>query len=257
MLAPSPPPVSPPFAARVEPCTVAGEEAPLWLAAAFAVAGALIAMMSASLWQQGLARPPTVAAMTPVRTVPAREEPAVEAPRRAQETPVPEPAPIVAPPAPAPSVAAVTREQPAPPAGPAAIAEPQSSARNMPAAECFAPLTVAFERGSARPNPADMKRSLAILQRALARHGDVTIVIEGHTDISGSEDLNVLLSYSRAKAIAAQLKHDGIPARRLSVRAAGSGEARGDAGTLAGDRKAFLRIAGLDDCDQLTATKRP
>ncbi|MFN5452121.1 MAG: OmpA family protein, partial [Bradyrhizobium sp.] len=52
-------------AARFEPCTVAGEEAPVWLAAAFAVAGVLIAIMSAALWQQSLARAPEVAASAP------------------------------------------------------------------------------------------------------------------------------------------------------------------------------------------------
>ncbi|MFN5526122.1 OmpA family protein [Bradyrhizobium sp.] len=138
----------------------------------------------------------------------------------------------------------------------AALPEPATAARKA-ATECFAPLSIAFERGSTRPNPADVKRSLPILQSAWARHGDAAVLVEGHTDASGSEDLNVLLSYSRAKAVAELLKRDGIAAHRITVRAAGAGEARGTAEAVAGDRKAVLRLAGVDDCDQLTAAKRP
>ncbi|BAM88000.1 hypothetical protein S58_19930 [Bradyrhizobium oligotrophicum S58] len=240
----------PPAAARVDACAVSGEEAPAWLAVAFGVAGTLIAVMSAALWQQGLASPPRVAiASTPLAAppVPVREERIADPLPKLQDMPVPAPAPIkpAAPPEPA-----------AAPPPTVAIPEPPSPMRKA-TTECFAPLAIGFERGSARPDPADVKRSLAILHKALSRHGDAMLVIEGHTDASGSEELNVLLSYSRAKAIAELLKHDGIPARRISVRAAGAGEARGDAGAVAGDRKAVLRIAGVDDCDQLTAAKRP
>ncbi|MGJ4905869.1 OmpA family protein [Bradyrhizobium sp. HKCCYLS2058] len=252
MLAPSPNSVPPSPAMRVDACTVAGEEAPIWLAAAFAVAGTLIAVMSAALWQQGSATPPVATAAMPVMAVPQRDDRIADAAPKRREARIVDPAPVAAPPTPP---APVVIAPPAPPVVPAAIPEPQSPAK--PSAECFAPLAVGFERGSARPNPADMKRSLAILQRTLARHGDATIIIEGHTDASGTEDLNVLLSYSRAKEIAAQLKREGLPAQRMSVRAAGAGEARGDALAVAGDRKAVLRIAGVDDCSQLTATKRP
>ena len=242
----------PPAAARVDACAVSGEEAPAWLAVAFAVAGTLTAVMSAALWQQGLASPPKVAIASaplaaPPVPVPVREERIADPPPKLQDMPVPAPAPIK--PAAAPEPAAAP-----PPA--VAIAEPPSPMRKA-TTECFAPLAIGFERGSARPDPADVKRSLAILRKALSRYGDAMLVIEGHTDASGTEDLNVLLSYSRAKAVAEMLKHDGIPARRISVRAAGAGEARGDAGAGAVDRKALLRIAGVDDCDQLTAAKRP
>ncbi|WP_035658023.1 OmpA family protein, partial [Bradyrhizobium sp. STM 3809] len=161
----------------------------------------------------------------------------------------PLPALIIAPPLPP----AVPAEPPAP--SPVAHTEPPRTATTS--TECFAPLAIAFERGSTRPNPADMKRAVAILQKALSRHADAALVIEGHADASGSEDLNVLLSYSRAKAVAELLRKDGVPAQQIAVRAAGAGAARGDADAVAGDRKALLRIAGVDDCDQLTAVKRP
>ncbi|WP_315811288.1 MULTISPECIES: OmpA family protein [unclassified Bradyrhizobium] len=254
MLAPSPNSVPPSPAMRVDACAVAGEEAPVWLAAAFAIAGTLIAVMSAALWQQGTATPPTATAAMPVTAVPQRDDRVADAAPKRREARIVEPAPIIAPPT-SPAIAPVVIAPPTPPIAPAAPPEPQGTTK--PPAECFAPLAIGFERGSARPNPADMKRSLAILQRALARHGEATIIIEGHTDASGTEDLNVLLSYSRAKEIAAQLKREGLSAQRMSVRAAGAGEARGDAQAVAGDRKAVLRIAGVDDCSQLTATKRP
>ncbi|MCL8484120.1 MULTISPECIES: OmpA family protein [Bradyrhizobium] len=246
-------------AARFEPCTVAGEEAPVWLAAAFAVAGVLIAIMSAALWQQSLARAPEVAASAPPAVtqapMPAPAERTPEPMLKPPETPSPEPlqTPVtIAAPAAAPEpVISVPSPTPV-----AALPEPATAARKA-ATECFAPLSIAFERGSTRPNPADVKRSLPILQSALARHGDAAVLVEGHTDASGSEDLNVLLSYSRAKAVAELLKRDGIAAHRITVRAAGAGEARGTAEAVAGDRKAVLRLAGVDDCDQLTAAKRP
>ncbi|MGJ5181611.1 OmpA family protein [Bradyrhizobium oligotrophicum] len=255
----------PPAGLRIDSCIVAGEEAPAWLAAAFAIAGTLIAMMSAALWQQSVARPPQ--AQAPVAFAAAPPEPAREAstadaaPRR-PEAPSPEPAPTMA--APRPVIAAVAAEPPAPPSAAvlppvaqAATSTARAAERGDPAPACFGPLSILFERGSARPNPADIKRSLAVLQRWLAQHRGATIIIEGHTDATGGEELNVLLSYSRAKAVAALLKQEGIATDRMSVRAAGSGEARGNADAAAGERSALLRIAGVDDCNQLTATKRP
>ncbi|MGY3447672.1 OmpA family protein [Bradyrhizobium sp. USDA 4353] len=244
MLAPSPNIVFSPPAPRADAYLVAGEDAPTWLAAAFAIAGTLVAVMSAALWQQAAAAPDTVAAVPQTMITQPAPKP--------QDTPVPLPALITAPPMPLPS--AIPIEPPAPPVS-TARTEPQSAAKAP--AECFAPLAIAFERGSTRPHPGDMKRAQAVLQKALARHGDATILIEGHADASGSEDLNVLLSYSRAKAVAELLRKDGISPQRMSVSAAGAGTARGDSAAAANDRKAVLRIAGVDDCDHLTEAKRP
>jgi len=249
----------PPGPVRINPCIVAGEEAPAWLAAAFAVAGALIATMSAALWQQGAASPsPTALAVTQLAAPPRRETVPAERPVWPQQAPSPEPA-LITPAAPLPLIAPIKIEPPALPAAPAAapIAPPETTVRGTVAASCFAPLTIAFERGSAQPNPADMKRSLAVLRPWLSQHREATVLIDGHTDASGSEDLNVLLSYSRAKAIAARLKRENIPAGRIAVRAAGAGEARGETKEPAGDRSAILRIAGVEACDQRTTAKRP
>ncbi|MGJ5206906.1 OmpA family protein [Bradyrhizobium sp. HKCCYLR20261] len=232
---------------RADPCVVAGEDAPAWLAASFALAGTVVAVMAVSLWQQAPTAPQVVA------VVPLQQTIVPEAAPKPAETPVPLPALIVAPPVPSPP--AIPIERPAPPISP--VARPESPSAAKPPAECFAPLAIAFERGSTRPHPGDIKRSLAVLQKALTRHGDATILIEGHADASGSEDLNVLLSYSRAKAVAELLKKDGIPTQQISLRAAGAGSARGDAEAAASDRKAVLRIAGIDDCDHVTEAKRP
>jgi len=251
-----------PSAVRIDPCHVAGEEAPPWLAAAFAVAGTLIAMMSAALWQQSTAGPPQpMPAMTQRAAAPAREPAPAERLARPQPTLPPEPAqPTFAAPPREPAVVTANPEPPpAPPVAPAPPVLPIAPAaeRNAAATSCLAPLTIAFEHSSVQPNPTDMKRALAVLRHWLSQHGDATIQIEGHTDATGNEDLNVLLSYSRAKAIAARLKRENIPARWIAVRAAGAGEARADAKQLAGDRSAILRIAGVDECDQRTKAKRP
>jgi len=124
--------------------------------------------------------------------------------------------------------------------------------------ECFQPVTIAFDHNSAQPNAADMQRSFGLVQRWLSRHGDANVLIEGHSDATGTEDYNLLLSYGRAKAIASELKRGGIPARQIAVRAAGAGEVLAGSKGSATERSAVLRIAGADECDRPgTAAKKP
>ena len=54
------------------------------------------------------------------------------------------------------------------------------------------------------------------------------IGITGHTDTSGSPDLNNKLSYERARSVAAYLTADGVPYQTLYVRGAGSLEPKTD-----------------------------
>ncbi|MPQ71469.1 OmpA family protein [Pseudomonas sp. MWU12-2323] len=59
------------------------------------------------------------------------------------------------------------------------------------------------------------------------------IGITGHTDTSGSPDLNDKLSYERARSVAAYLTADGVPYQALYVRGAGSREPKADNNTPA------------------------
>jgi outer membrane protein OmpA-like peptidoglycan-associated protein len=76
------------------------------------------------------------------------------------------------------------------------------------------------------------------------------LLIEGHTNAIGTEQHNVLLSFSRAKAVASLLGHMGIPERRITIRAAGSMAAKDQAGQLARERRAFIRVEGIENCNE-------
>jgi OOP family OmpA-OmpF porin len=86
-----------------------------------------------------------------------------------------------------------------------------------------------FEPGSRDPAPGqepvlrDLEQAalrLILLARELDR--PVGIQITGHSDRSGSPDLNLRISYDRAQTIRDRLASAGVPEGRLKVRAAGS-----------------------------------
>jgi len=249
------------------PCRVAGEDAPAWLAASFAIIGTMIAVASATAWQQG-ALGPTQQAELPAAAL------VVDPPRRNLDELSASPAPPVRdavipsqlqpasesppPPAAAPAAAPAIIADAAPIAVTIGTATGQVPDRRMAAAECFGPLTIPFARNSAQPNADDVRKSGEPLRRWLSAHSDAVILIEGHSDMTGTEDVNVLLSYSRAKAVASLLRRAGMPARQMTIRAAGSSEAAGGTTGLASDRSALLRIAGVEDCGGVeTAAKGP
>jgi outer membrane protein OmpA-like peptidoglycan-associated protein len=244
-----------------DPCYVAGEDAPFWLAMGFAVLGTLFALALASAWQQsGLntIQMPVVAALPPERLGPKPDQQPEPPAVPAREAPIPSPQARLEPANPLPREVKPTE----PVITPAVVAPPSAAPLPMPdrqaAADCFHPLSIPFDRNSVRPASRDIRKLLGPLQRWLSGHRDAIVLIEGHSDATGTEDHNVLLSYSRGKAIASLLKNEGIRVQQMTIRAAGPGEAVGDARAAARDRNAVLRIAGVEDCgDHETATKRP
>jgi outer membrane protein OmpA-like peptidoglycan-associated protein len=259
-------PIDTEAAERGDPCRVAGEDAPVWLATGFAIIGTMIAVASVSAWQQSAL---VSSQLPPPQVVSLLERLRQDHEVSASPAPLVREAPILSQPQPAadippPPTEAVTAA--APPvvsdAAPAAVTigtgTSQVPDRRTAAAECFGPLTIPFARNSAQPDADDVRKSGEPLRRWLSTHGDAIILIEGHSDTTGTEAVNVLLSYSRAKAVASLLKREGMPARQMTIRAAGSSEAAGGTTVLASDRSALLRIAGVDDCGGVeTATKGP
>lgn len=80
-----------------------------------------------------------------------------------------------------------------------------------------------FSTDSATLN-ANSQYNLEKLARILGRYGDTIVVVEGHTDSTGSEAANQILSERRADSVATLLRTYGVSDYRLS--AIGYGETR-------------------------------
>jgi len=108
--------------------------------------------------------------------------------------------------APAPASAA------APVAAAPVVAEPEPEVRTITVR-----LNVEFEVNQATVL-AIYGDQLDAIAAAMKAHKDIDLVLEGHTDSRGSDDYNMSLSDSRAKAVKAKLVSDyGIPAERVST----------------------------------------
>ena len=120
---------------------------------------------------------------------------------------------------------------------------------------CFDPVTLMFAQGSTMPL-AGTDADIARLRDWLGQHADARLLVEGHADSRGSEAHNLTLSFARAKSVASILAGNGIPAGRITVRAAGAAEAA--ANIDARDRRVVVGIEGLTACKSATwATEHP
>jgi len=195
-----------------------GEGAPALLVAALAAMGATLAVVSASIWLA-----PPVAQPEKVTIVVHEKEPAP--PPQIIEVPVPAPAPP-------PKIIEVRVPSPPPP--------------------CFDPLTVMFARGKSAPlagtdaNHALLRAGIDRLSDWLSKHTDSKLVVAGHADSLGTEEQNLVLSFARSKSVSSLLASSGIPANRMTVRAAGAAEAAISAD--ARDRRVDVSIEGVNPC---------
>lgn len=72
------------------------------------------------------------------------------------------------------------------------------------------------------------RRDLAEFAKTLQKYEDTDILIEGHADATGSDDLNLRLSRDRAQAVADYLRSQGVRAGRMDEK--GYGESQPVAG---------------------------
>jgi outer membrane protein OmpA-like peptidoglycan-associated protein len=79
---------------------------------------------------------------------------------------------------------------------------------------------VKFEQGSASPEPV-YNQWLDALGLYLSQRQDIDIVIEGHTDNTGSERINDPLSERRAKKVKARLESNNVSSRSIYTRGFG------------------------------------
>jgi outer membrane protein OmpA-like peptidoglycan-associated protein len=84
--------------------------------------------------------------------------------------------------------------------------------------------SVLFASGKSELLPTATSRLTQVAQALVSGDPDATFVVEGHTDSSGSEELNQRLSEARAKSVRDFLVARGVPAERIQSR--GVGEAQ-------------------------------
>ncbi len=72
------------------------------------------------------------------------------------------------------------------------------------------------------------------LAKTLVKYGDTNVIVEGHTDTSGSDAVNNPLSQRRAQAVANYTQQQGVDASRFTVTGYGSTQPVADNSTEAG-----------------------
>ncbi|MFP4415645.1 MAG: OmpA family protein [Chitinivibrionales bacterium] len=92
---------------------------------------------------------------------------------------------------------------------------------------------ILFDIGSAALR-AQAQTNVNDLARVLQKYEDTNILIEGHTDSTGSDQLNLRLSEDRASSVARQLKSNGVIGSRISINGYGEDQPIADNGTMAG-----------------------
>jgi len=118
----------------------------------------------------------------------------------------------------------------------------------VPGQPCLPILAAPFARDSARPELAGLDAPLQPLLDWLGEHPDATVLVEGHTDPTGAERHNVLLSYERAQVVGAWLQDKGVAKSRMIIRAAGALPPSAPAPIVADNRQALIMIEGAPRC---------
>ncbi len=96
--------------------------------------------------------------------------------------------------------------------------------------------TINFQSGSAYL-AADSTAIIDELAKALTPCAGTAVEVQGHTDLTGSADVNQTLSQARAEAVAKALTDKGVPAERLTAKGYGSSQPIENARTSAANAK--------------------
>ncbi|UOQ53019.1 OmpA family protein [Hymenobacter cellulosivorans] len=78
------------------------------------------------------------------------------------------------------------------------------------------------------------QENIAELAKTLIKYNDTNVIVEGHTDTSGSDAVNDPLSQRRAQAVANYAQQQGVDASRFTVTGYGSKQPVADNSTEAG-----------------------
>ncbi|HWB27232.1 MAG TPA: OmpA family protein [Chitinophagaceae bacterium] len=96
--------------------------------------------------------------------------------------------------------------------------------------------SIEFETGSANIKPASYKMLDEIFESAVVAEG-LKLGVYGHTDNSGSDDVNIPLSEQRAAAVKAYLLNKGLKSERIETKGYGASKPVADNSTAEGRSK--------------------
>ncbi|MBN8826497.1 MULTISPECIES: OmpA family protein [unclassified Spirosoma] len=115
-------------------------------------------------------------------------------------------------------------------------------ANNEKFTSVFKPIDLYFQLGESNYiKTEDTKKFFGEAIRYLADHKDKKLLLTGHTDSSGPEDVNMQLSRDRANDVKVRLRKAGVPSEQIIVKAKGETEPKADNSTMSG-RKANRRV---------------
>jgi outer membrane protein OmpA-like peptidoglycan-associated protein len=99
---------------------------------------------------------------------------------------------------------------------------------------------ILFDVDSDKLRP-DARTNLKNLAKVLNKYDDTEILVQGHTDNTGSDDHNRVLSQRRAASVGSELRGDGVKGGRIDESGMGEQHPVADNGTAAG-RQANRRV---------------
>jgi outer membrane protein OmpA-like peptidoglycan-associated protein len=118
---------------------------------------------------------------------------------------------------------------------------------------CPEAVSIFFPTARATPEGPDAASELIAVVAWAQANPNARLLVEGHADTVGGDESNVLLSFTRAKAVAALLAAGGVPAQQLQVTAAGSQRPiSGMPGGARENRRATVQIHDPDGCKTTT-----
>jgi OOP family OmpA-OmpF porin len=101
--------------------------------------------------------------------------------------------------------------------------------------DIFRPMDLYFNTGSDQfIRNADNRQFIEDAKKYLAAHKDKQLLLTGHTDDTGKEDLNLILSKSRAEKVKRELVKAGLASDQLILEAKGQTEPKASNSTLKG-----------------------
>lgn len=120
--------------------------------------------------------------------------------------------------------------------------------------DCAPLFDVQFARGGIKPATSNLGEKAATLSAWLGRHPAAKLLVEGHADSSGPEELNLLLSHRRARAVFNLLAGAGVATTQMSTSAFGEySPLEGLPSLASSNRRVSIRIEGAQRCPETTS----